>query len=735
LKTLLQRGLVFVSIAATALCFAKSSIDAASGEDAARKEYADKIRASYNYRFGPDKPSLPGNATVVGNDFIQPGAFPNAKYCGHCHQEAYHQWRQALHSNSFRTPFYRTSVNILIRTKGIEFSRHCDSCHNPIAVLSGALTQDSKVDRSFDQDGLTCTTCHSIESLKSTSGNGGFVMAVPAVMTDEKGNRIAGEVPYDEIMKFPKRHSMAVMKSFYRTPEFCAACHKANLPDTLNDYKFIRAFTTYDEWQQSKFSGRNPLTFYTADFTTCQGCHMKRAPNALPEPGAKQGTFASHSWPAGNSAVPFYYGFDEQLRKTIEFLQSGNYLNVDIFALQRASDNQVIGPLGSVPFNLKPNEVVQALVVIQNKNIGHSLIPEVRDLYEAWVEFTARDAAGNVFYHSGFLKPDGSLDERAHSFTNRPVNTDGGFVDNHMVWTIHSVAYDNSIQAGRSTLVRYEFRIPADIKGPITLTAKVNYRHFRQSYMNNVLGKDHPAYPVVELASRSRRLNIGENSISKPEAGDNPDWMRWNNLGIAYLDQMQYSDAVRAFDQVVRLRPDYPDAYTNIALTEIQWEKYDSAEASIRRALALSPENARALYYFAQLERRAGRYDAETAALRKVLAQFPDSRDTRRDFGLALYREHNYPGALEQFQALQKIDPDDLAAHYNLSILYRRMGMDQQAEEQQAQFIDKKFDPGAPTYSFDFLRQHPEISIESIPQHVHSDLPSAEAKPAYGGGQ
>ena len=40
----------------------------------------------------------------------------------------------------FSTPFYRASVNILIRTKGTEFSRHCDSCHNPIGVLSEALT-------------------------------------------------------------------------------------------------------------------------------------------------------------------------------------------------------------------------------------------------------------------------------------------------------------------------------------------------------------------------------------------------------------------------------------------------------------------------------------------------------------------------------------------------------------------------------------------------------------------
>ena len=141
--------------------------------------------------------------------------------------------------------------------------------------------------------------------------------------------------------------------------------------------------------------------------------------------------------------------------------------------------------------------------------------------------------------------------------------------------------------------------------------------------MNNVFGPGHPAYPVVEIASRSRVLHVGENPTCPPEAGDNPDWMRWNNLGIAYLDQLQYSDAVRAFSEVVKLRPDYPDAYTNIALTEIQWEKYDSARASIQRALALSPDNARALYYLALLERRAGDYDAEIANLKKVVEQFP----------------------------------------------------------------------------------------------------------------
>jgi tetratricopeptide (TPR) repeat protein len=703
---------------------AKLEADANARQDAAREQHNHTVDPAYNFHYGKDAPFTPGNITVEGEGFIQPGAFPTAEYCAGCHQEAYSQWRQALHSNAFRTPFYRTSVNILIRDKerGIAFARHCDSCHNPIAVLSGGLTEDSKIDRTkLDSDGLTCMTCHSVVGLDSTNGNASVKMGVPAVLVDEKGNRIPGEVPYSEILQHPERHSQAVMHDFLHKPEFCAACHKANLPQTLNGYKFLRAFTAYDEWQQSKFSQRNPLTFYTADFTTCQGCHMKRNPVTLRDYGAKNGTFASHRWLAGNTAVPFYYGFDAQLKKTIEFLQSGNYLNVDLFALRKNEDDHLIAPLGRVDYSLAPNDMVEAYVVVQNKNIGHSLIPEVRDLYEAWVEFTVKDESGREIYHSGFLKPNGMLDPRAHSFTNRPVTDNGDFVDNHKVWTIHSVAYDNTVSAGRSVLVRYQFRIPADVKGAVSVTAKVNYRHFRQTYLNNIFGPDHPAYPVVELASRTRMLKIGDNPPESPNPADNPDWMRWNNLGIALLDQFQYAESAAAFNEVVRLREDYVDGYTNIGVVEILWERYGPARAMIGKALQLDPNNARALYYDGLLQRRAGNTEKEIDDFRRVVQMYPDSRDARRELGITYYQQNDVKAALEQFEALQQIDPDDLAAHYNLSILYHRLGMREQAAREQAAFRDKKPDPGAPTYSLNYLRDHPEISIESVPWHTHSN--------------
>lgn len=704
---------------------------AAQKLSSARTAWNAAVTPDYNDHFGADQPFAPGNLQVEGKGFLQPGAYPSAEYCGACHQVAYRQWRESLHANSFRSPFYRRSVNLLIHDpkRGIAFARHCDSCHNPIAVLAGGLTEKSVVNRTeIDGDGLTCMTCHSVVKVGAPEGNAQLTMGVPSVMVDANGNRIPGEVPYAMILRYPKRHAQAVMHDFLHTPEFCAACHKANFPNTLNNYKFLRAFTTYDEWQLSKYSQRNPLTFYRADFNTCQGCHMKRVEAVGKEPGAKGGTLASHRWLAGNTAVPFYYGYDTQVEKTMAFLRSG-FLNVDLFALRDVETGKLTAPLGRTSFRLNPDKTVEAWVVIQNKAIGHSLLPEVRDLYEAWVAFTVTDAAGKTVDVSGQLRADGSLDPNAHIFNNRPVDEQGEFVDNHTVWKIHSVAYDNTIDAGRSVLVRYRFRVPAESSGPLTVTASVKYRHLRESYLKSVLGNDPPAYPVATLATETRTLKIGRNGSTPPGAEENPEWMRWNNAGIALLDQLQYAAAVNAFAHVVRLQPRSPDGYTNVALTEIAWEKYESARVAIRKALALDKTNARALYYEAQLERRSGDREREIAELQEVVRQYPESRDARRELGIAYYQQNELPQAMEQFVALQTIDPDDLAAHYNLAVLNRRMGHQQEAEREQAMLIDEKIDPGAPTYALDYIRAHPEISLETVPWHVHSSdaVPAPDA--------
>ncbi len=701
---------------------------------AARQRYDEKTAKTYNDRYEHGSHFLPSNMTTDTGAFIDPNTFPTAQYCGHCHQDAHQQWRESAHSNSNRAPWYLRNVALLKAEKGVEATRHCEGCHDPILVAGGGLTPGASTKRQvFDNDGVTCMVCHSIQKA-DTRGTGSYVLAMPAVLVDESGVPINRPVSDGEILAHLDRHSAAVMKPFYKSSEYCSSCHKAALPHELNDYKWQRAISLYDEWQSTSFAQQSPLPFYQQQVaSSCQTCHMKREDLHLPDPGAKHGQLASHRWLGANTIVPDYYRFTEQSKRVIAFLQD-NALKIDIFGIEHgnrlsaSSLAEVSAPLGRVPYRIQPGELLTADVIIQNKGIAHSLVPEQRDMYEAWVDFTLTDAHGHVLRESGAIDPKtGALDERAQSFTNRLINTSSEVNRDHQVWDTRVVAYNNTIQSGRSQLVRYTFHMPAAAVGPITLTASVKYRRFNQHFidfgMTMPAGKHYPE-TTVTMATRTATIAVGDNAPVTPAADENPTWMRWNNYAIALLDAQQYDSAVNAFAMVVKLRPDYADGFTNRALAEIQWQRYAEARSDLAEALKLAPASIRAVYYRGIVERNLGEMDAAVADLRKVTVAFPRSKDAHRELGFTYSQMHRYPEAREQYVTLQSIDPDDLSAHYNLAILYRRLGMKDAAAMEAARFSDQKDDPAASVYALAYLRRNPAIANETVLWHAH-DLDAA----------
>src|SRR3982750_930213 len=109
-----------------------------SAEEAVKK-YNEEISRNYDFKFGQN-PFAPSNATTVTGGFIPGDQFVSSTRCAQCHTDAHAQWRQSAHGNAFREPFYQKNVRDLISQRGIEFTRHCEACHNPAALFSGALT-------------------------------------------------------------------------------------------------------------------------------------------------------------------------------------------------------------------------------------------------------------------------------------------------------------------------------------------------------------------------------------------------------------------------------------------------------------------------------------------------------------------------------------------------------------------------------------------------------------------
>src|ERR1041384_7155763 len=290
----------------------------------------------------PTESFSPSNARTEDGHTIPVEQFFSAKRCASCHHDTHAAWSESLHRNAARAPFYRESVDILLRTRGIEFTRHCESCHTPIALFSGALNKNNPRQQApftaLDDEGVSCAVCHSITGAR-LDGTGSFTIRRPALLAKEDGTPLFGNFTDEQILADVPAHKRAVMRPLLRQPEFCATCHKVDAPPELNGYKHIRGFSAYDEWQQSGASREAVSPYYIrTERIDCRGCHMPKI-ESLNDRAAKNGVIASHLWLGANTAAPLFYGQTGQVERIEEFL-AAKVVNADIFALKRESTGE-----------------------------------------------------------------------------------------------------------------------------------------------------------------------------------------------------------------------------------------------------------------------------------------------------------------------------------------------------------------------------------------------------------
>ena len=208
-------------------------------------------------------------------------------------------------------------------------------------------------------------------------------------------------------------------------------------------------------------------------------------------------------------------------------------------------------PLGMRAYraSLRAN-VLTVDVVIQNKGIAHSHVPEQRDMYECWVDFTgegrSRPRCSSRLGCSASRTATST--RRAHSFTNRLINRQGATLnDLHQVWDNRVVAYNNTIHSGRSQIVRYQLHVPSDVYRP-----DHPYGHRELPPLRSALhGLRHGDEALrCSRSSRwpraTRTFALGDNPAGRcPTSSDNTEWMRWNNYGIGLLDAQQYAASVQ----------------------------------------------------------------------------------------------------------------------------------------------------------------------------------------------
>jgi tetratricopeptide (TPR) repeat protein len=336
-----------------------------------------------------------------------------------------------------------------------------------------------------------------------------------------------------------------------------------------------------------------------------------------------------------------------------------------------------------------------------------------------------------VLGRSGGLGPHKEVDPWSHFINVFMLDRDGNRIDRRNPQDIFTPLYNHQIPPGAAQVAHYSFTVPADARDSVTLDVKLNYRKFDTIYMNYVFGKGYTNGQPFQLTNELPIVTIASDSVTFPvEGGANamsanvdlaalqsgraplpvqtnsiPLWQRWNDYGIGLFleggdkgaEKGQLLQAAEAFEQVEKLgRYDGP---INLARVYFKEGRLDDAVAALQRAAKATPPAPRwtIAWFNGLVNKQNGYLDKAITEFRSILEDRYEELDQRGfDFSLD-YEVINELGqtlferakqergdeaaqkqwlqqAVERFKKTLTIDAENVAAHYNLALIYERLG-------------------------------------------------------------
>jgi tetratricopeptide (TPR) repeat protein len=152
--------------------------------------------------------------------------------------------------------------------------------------------------------------------------------------------------------------------------------------------------------------------------------------------------------------------------------------------------------------------------------------------------------------------------------------------------------------------------------------------------------------------------------------GDYPE--AWFNLGLLEMEADRYDEAIAAYEQALRVRPDYGEAANNLALAQAAAGRPEEAERTYRALLERDPEYLAGWRNLASLIADQARYDDAIACYTRALALDPAAPKTLLALGVVYSKADRTEQALAMYRRLVSVDPRYVAGWYNLGLVLKR---------------------------------------------------------------
>jgi len=407
---------------------------------------------------------------------IDPRLLGGSAGCGTsgCHEEIYEEWLPSAHRYSSLDHMYQTVQELMVAETSAETTRYCGGCHDPISLFAGAKNAHTEVvgDPIGIDEGTSCLVCHSIVQT-DIQGNGDYTIRPPERYIYElrEDDSVAKFTSDFLIRAYPNHHIGEYSRPLYKTPEFCAACHKQYLDVEVNtDIGKVQGQNQYDSWMNSRWyhEGHPERT------VSCRECHMPLQDSL--DPAAGDATDYNRSLVDGKHRGHRMCGANQYI-PTLQNLEGGEVQVAEVERWRRRetdipeiADKSTQGPvvrLGiDAPEEVVPGEEVRIRVLLTNNKTGHDFPTGPLDMIESWVELTVVDEHGEVLYHTGGV--DQATDQIVGSqvlFKADGFDRKGELIDRHNLWDLVGASYKRSLYPGVTDSFEADLVCPSMARG------------------------------------------------------------------------------------------------------------------------------------------------------------------------------------------------------------------------------------------------------------------------------
>jgi tetratricopeptide (TPR) repeat protein len=130
------------------------------------------------------------------------------------------------------------------------------------------------------------------------------------------------------------------------------------------------------------------------------------------------------------------------------------------------------------------------------------------------------------------------------------------------------------------------------------------------------------------------------------------------NLGVAYEKRDQYEKARDQYEEAIKIKPDFGDAFLAIGNTFMAQKNFNDAITPLTKAVELLPQNYGAAYNLGASYANGGMYAEAEGAFRKAVAINPKEPYVHQQLGMALLGQSKKDEGIAELQKYLELNPN-----------------------------------------------------------------------------